>query len=451
MNPFIAVLENRGLVSEELVRKNVLAWKAQTVTEVRDELEEALRQTTYIPERTEDSVSAFNFLASAAMRGDYGCAAIDCHLEKVRVLARYAALYCDRVVFPVQLEPSLHKPTDTDVRIVLARGIASVLELRQLVEAGIVLLVKADLNYCPTCAPKVIPNHAEIERAARELTNLRRQEFSITFEPDGEGGYPITIAGPLAYLEHGSAFMRLRERPKWLPPDLRNRKGLPDVTLPKAVVRKANLGKMLIGDMAQDVALQQYYSVRYDTKYLTNMEGEAELLKAMNKSDGLTSRTAELCSRLAHAVPLLRDVPISTVVRIRKEDFAAFAQYRTAFGNIVRNHVAGKNVVSDADAKAIYFDELEPALTTLKREAALQRKASLRRSMTKATISSLLVGLGVYGGLLPTQIVQLCTAIGGFKLVADFAEAIAAIQRHPDEVKNHNLYFLLRLQEESSM
>jgi hypothetical protein len=69
--------------------------------------------------------------------------------------------------------------------------------------------------------------------------------------------------------------------------------------------------------------------------------------------------------------------------------------------------------------------------------------------MLKVAASSALVALGVYSGILPTHMGELVKTIGGFSVAKDLAEAIASIERNPLEVRNHNLYFLLRLKQEA--
>ena len=45
----------------------------------------------------------FTFHASASIRGDSGCSAINCRGDKISFLARYAALYANELIFPLSL------------------------------------------------------------------------------------------------------------------------------------------------------------------------------------------------------------------------------------------------------------------------------------------------------------------------------------------------------------
>ncbi len=58
-----------------------------------------------------ESVTPFNSLASASIRGDAGCSQPECRALKLGVLARYAATYADHVYLPVPLS----RPTGESV------------------------------------------------------------------------------------------------------------------------------------------------------------------------------------------------------------------------------------------------------------------------------------------------------------------------------------------------
>jgi hypothetical protein len=77
------------------------------------------------------------------------------------------------------------------------------------------------------------------------------------------------------------------------------------------------------------------------------------------------------------------------------------------------------------------------------------RRDQLKRGLLKVAAASVVVGLGLYSGILPSQLADLCKTIGGFSVAKDLAETFGAIERNPKEIRNHNLYFLLRLQQRS--
>jgi hypothetical protein len=143
-------------------------------------------------------------------------------------------------------------------------------------------------------------------------------------------------------------------------------------------------------------------------------------------------------------------VPVRTILKLRASEAEAFQSYRSTLTGIVRNHVGTGKSVGEAEAKEIYLDVLKPTLDALQVQATNIRKNQFKKGILKAAASSVLIGLGIYGGVLPSQLADLVKAIGGFSVAKDLAETFGAIEKNPTEVRNHNLYFLLRLKQEGA-
>ncbi len=206
----------------------------------------------------------------------------------------------------------------------------------------------------------------------------------------------------------------------------------------------------IFNGIAEDATLQQFYGAKYDTKYLTDRLGEAEFLSSISSEFELAKQKQALCAHLAHSIPLFSEVPIETVVKIRREDNEAFQQYRSTLGEIIKRYVSSDKQIRTPEAKEIYFDELEPRLRELQRRARFERRTVLKKGVLKTAATTAMVGLGIYSGILPPHLIEICKSIGGVKLAADVAEIFASMEKHPPAIRNHNLYFLLRVKEEAN-
>lgn len=127
----------------------------------------------------------------------------------------------------------------------------------------------------------------------------------------------------------------------------------------------------------------------------------------------------------------------------------AFLQ--SSLTGIVRDYVRRGTSVTDREAADIYLDLLKPQLDALELQATNLRRAQIRSGLLKVVASSAVIGLGIYSGLLPAQLVDLVKAIGGFSVATDLAETIGAMQKNPTAIRNHNLYFLLRLKQRTTV
>lgn len=136
----IEVLERRGLVSAEAVERLTSSLPFKQITEIQNELQSSLRSQDDIEDGAQgESSNPFNFIASAAFRGDTGCSTWRCHCRKAQILARYAACFCDRVIVPLDLRAHHEGVSQSEQRYALGRGLLGVLEMRPVIDSGIAL------------------------------------------------------------------------------------------------------------------------------------------------------------------------------------------------------------------------------------------------------------------------------------------------------------------------
>jgi hypothetical protein len=444
LNQVIEILENNGLVSEELVSRFAHQGPTKSVLRVQDAIHEALEASfeDVLERRLPPSESPFNFVASASMRGETTCQVWNCQVTRIAALARYSSLYCDRVFVPLSITTHSDNATVADERDALGKGIASILQLRPLVEAGIVILQPQLLHVCSECLRKQLPTYRAIQQATDQLRAENRKKFDVYYDPR----HPkfVQIHGPDAYLEHPTMLLELWEEFDLLP---KSKKGITKLT--KAQVERSGLLEHTFLDMQKDILVQQYYGVHCGSKYLTDRAGEAEMLRKLAEDEQVELKAAVLCNQLTHTVPLLADLPLSTVVRVRKEDPEAFENYRVAIAQVIREHISKGKDVGKREAKEIYEDVLRPTVLGLQAKAKAVRNSALKKALVKTAATSAVLGLGVFGGLVPAQMLELLKALGPVKVFADLAEAYSSIEKNTAEVRSHNLYFLLRLKQEA--
>ena len=149
-NNLIDVLENYGLISTESVQRIVYELPFKQLEKIREEIDQSLIPHASASTVPDDSFSSFNFLASASFRGDTGCSSWACHIKKADILARYAAIFCDRLVVPLDIASHFAYLSQSDQRYGLVRGLLSVVEMRPVIDAEIVIPVRAAHYYCPS-------------------------------------------------------------------------------------------------------------------------------------------------------------------------------------------------------------------------------------------------------------------------------------------------------------
>jgi hypothetical protein len=440
----IDTLENHGLVSSEAVQRLILDLPFQQVVRIREEIEASVGGDSESHADANGSLSSFNLLASASLRGDSGCGSPSCRVQKARALARYSALFCDRLLLPLNLG-SHGAVNQLGQRSKLIGALLSLTEMRPVIDAGIVVPVLAQTYFCPHCSPQIGLINDRLLEVKNELVREVFDQFSLTYDPMHQGeDLELIIKGPERYLEHGemlATFQRSSATGFSLTGEMR--------VLSDDEKRASGVIDNIVSAMARDVGAQQIYGTQFNVAYLTDRGGEAEVLARLDANDQLAARTAVLSAQLMHSVPLFMDLSLCQVMRIRNEDYAAFASYRAALGRILSDHVNSGKELTTQEAKDLYRDVLEPEILSLEQQARNERRTSLKGSLVRYGAAAGAIAFGAYTGLLPADLVKLFAAVGGVSLVTNLAESVASIQKNPPKVRNSNLYFLLRLQQES--
>jgi hypothetical protein len=450
MDKTIRLLEGRGIVTDEAAER--FAFESP-INRLRN-LAEGMRDVLYPESRKEanlydrNPVDAFNFVANQSLRGET-CCNWQCVRSKLEFLARYAALFADRVLVPFALPRPEHIEDSHWARDKIALRIRETLLLRPVIEAGIARLVLPEFHFCRRCANRAKAQVRMIEQEADALYRAHRKKFAASYTaleaPHAGVAGGALVRGPTEFLEHGCIAHVFHEAPAWAP----NHRGAQPVPLTGAKLERSGLIKGVFERIAWDVVFCQFYGIRFDAKYLTDLPGETEFMDRVSKGDELVQNTAALAAQLTHSIPLFNCLSVPAILRIRREGHEAVVLYRAALAEIVREHLAKREVVSRRKAREIFFDILEPQLAKLKADAAARRRASLRKAIAKVGIPAALVCLGVWGGFLPSALSALFKAVGGVSLAANMAEALASIERNPSELRSHNLYFLLRLTQDA--
>ncbi|PYP89086.1 MAG: hypothetical protein DMG65_14365 [Candidatus Angelobacter sp. Gp1-AA117] len=442
MNRIVHLIEEHNLFTPELVKNFVLG---RPLTELRDfsvKLEQAIADELPDAGATRDPLSFYNFMASACLRGD-NCPKWNCRLSKAQTLARYAVLYCDEVLLPLWFKPAKTGAPESVERELLGGALLTLIELRAVIEKGLVKLVPHDLHLCTEHLEEAVPGFQQmISRAKRRVSGIA-SKFRIRFDNFGPYG-GLFITGPEDFIEHGAQGIIFHQPAEWT--DKLKLKSDGQKILSTRFAIENELLEYIFDDPAMDAALQQYYSLRFRNKYLTNLPAEAYLLSQLNKKED-EPPPSTVSADLSHKLPLLKDLPIDVLLKIRAEEYDGFLLYRNALERAAKERFKNKTQVTEAEAAELYNDLLLPELLQLRAKIRASRRMSKKRSFLKSTVASAVVlGLGVFSGL-PAKLVEWAGSIQGVNLAREIGEAKLSTTQTDATYQAHELYFLLRASE----
>jgi hypothetical protein len=384
---------------------------------------------------------AFRFVASRHLRGD---SCIHCRVQKIEFLARFAALYSDLVVVPLLLDKPSRVVSLDAAKLKLRDAAESLILLRPLVRAGIVRPAVMTTRNCCRFHAENLEEFAELTHAvAEDIASDNLSRFAMYYEPPQEPGSNcmLHIEGPKDYLDHGGLVLYLSRPPSWVAKNWR-READGKLRVPPQKLRRSGIVQDIFERIANDTTFHFAYGSVWGAKYLTDLPGEAELLRGLgeNGPSAQQHRAAVLISAMTHALPFVGDLAIPEILKIRSEISESFEQYRWAIAAIIQEH--GTQRLKIKDAARICAGELAPKIAILENKVAVERRRFNNRVIATSSIVGVVVTLGLSGLMQPAVG---CGLLGG-ALTA--LTGMLAESRSPlPEAATDNLYFLLRMKQ----
>jgi hypothetical protein len=285
---------------------------------------------------------------------------------------------------------------------------------------------------------------AELTHAiAEDIASDNLSRFTMYYEPPQEQSSKciLHIKGPKDYLDQGGLVLYLSRPPSWVAKSWRHE---PDGTLrvPPQKLRRSGVVQYIFEQIANDTTFHFAYGSIWGAKYLTDLPGEAELLRGLgdNGPSAQQHRATTLVSAMTHALPFVGDLDIPEILKIRSEISESFEQYRWALGAIIREY--GTQRLRGQEAARICAAELAPRITMLENKVAVERRRFNNKVIATSSIVGVVVSLGLFGLMQPELG---CGLLGGAltTLTGMLAESRSPVR----EAATDDLYFLLRIKQ----
>jgi hypothetical protein len=453
IHPASEILEKNAIVSdadclkaEEIPTEKMLALYESFYNSVRDFQE---KQLSDIVQGQNADMDPFSFLASASLRSDAACEEISCRVTKLDTLARYTALYANEVTVPLPLDDPSRVGADR-ARVLLRNSCLTMSRLRPLIDAGFATPAVMKSFHCEHTIDWVREmidlTHAVAQNEARSMIN----EFRVTYqlpEKSPSGRSTVYIDGPSDFMEHGGGVVTFDEGSSWRLKTWRfDREGKTEIKGNK----KLFFVNRIFNQIANDTTFYLAYGRLRSARYLTDLRGEAFLLEGLTHDEELAANNKAMNSFLTHTVPLLGDLSIDSLIRIRLEERDSFGKYREALNKVLRTLAQSKKRIGQHEIREMFKEVIEPELLGMRSELHQEQKRQARRVAGGIGTLAATVALGVFGGIVPVLVKGTIAAAGamvGGRLLSKAAEAKC---EHGANLKEKNdFYFLLRLAQEA--
>lgn len=433
------ILEREGFLSED-DSENIWNLPTSKVGSLYEALYAELKSHQY--DGIEEPKSPFTFVASANMRAAIGCQSPPCVRQKLEFLAHYASLYCDRVFLPLPLTGEGSKEPQKSQKAALEESIRALGILRPAIEAGLIRPVTMTTRHCKHMGAFIQETREIIKLAAHDLwldsidtlkVTYQKREFSPTGLPS------VYIEGPEELIEHGSLVALYKSSPFWVSKSWRyDNEGKHAV--PKRKLENIFRVNEIFRTIIDDTSFHLAFGSPFQARYLTSMPGEAAILDMLTGDDELVTANEAVREMLSHIVPVVGDLSLRAVVRLRNSEPESFARYRDALTRIIDEFLRDHKRLTKKDAQEIFHDYIDTEVRKIRQLLMSKRKSAAKQFLAGAAGLFASVAIGAFALPIPPPVVA-TVQTGGALLLGNAAKECLA---HSDE-RTNDFYFLLRL------
>jgi hypothetical protein len=410
----------------------------------------------------------YHFLANSNMSGLYegGCTYSKCRLERVDRLSRFATLYSDSVYIQSYFDwlNHLHIPEDQyqeyHFRDSISGSIKIINAIKPLIQNGIVRFLPSGIAVCKTCYAELMEQqkglNAELTKQIKQLEKLYSDTTSANLKvlstPSFIDGhiYEFHVTCDEDLFDHGQYVIYSFELPPILLKKLANKPSLKQHQLSSSEILRGHVNRKSLRTIAMDVSCLRFYCSNANLKYLTDRTIDISFLQAATQEDNFLKYNDVLSSQLIFEMPVFSNISLSSLLKIRINEYDAFTTYRETINDLVNEYMAQGHKLSTKIAKQIYSDTIQPKVRRLdKRISSIRASAILRSTATVALSTSSLI-FGLYGNYLPPAFQAALISLGLTSAVGT-VKSLPNIISTPAEIRNDNLYFLWKLSKMSKV
>lgn len=393
--------------------------------------------------------SFFNFYPNSSLSGKpYPCSHFACRLNNIDALARFSALYADKVLISSPIDKQFERLTKNEKidRIDLAISICILLRLKPLVLQGIVGFTSSYVCLCKDCLSKLIKKEIELDKRLKQISKYMVDDLvktmHCTLTRDERGIAYFAVKGLEKYGFHEQTDLLLHEESDYIK-ELLSKSPLENIEISPDMIKELGLAECLLLPSIEDIFQGQIIMELVDSSYLTTRVSDVEILKSLDADTGVTINSIQskiISEALFHQIPIIGEASIESIIALRKTDEDAFVVYRDSINNILKD-------ISNIDQKSILDlqrDIIQPEIHKMKQTIKNNKKALIKTAARDAVLSSVGISIGIFSGLLPLDYSAVLGVMGGIpavgKVVSNLFNAFS-----DNCIKNNNYYFLWKL------
>lgn len=398
------------------------------------------------------ATSRFSFVANGRLGGQpEPCSMLECRLEHIERLARFAALYADRVLVLSPLQTFSEEDATADTLRGTADDIELVHSMRPMLEAGLVRFYSREWSFCEHCKRRVLDEPRVLDKVAQArsmINELYAERVKATVQratPQETAAlrgakWVFRFRGPENLVDHGI----LMAFSLGLPSELLSKvSGDQETEIDMQDVLRLGLFSQP-ETIPQDLFVQSLYS-QFGYSYLTDRDADMQIARGIDQSAFSDATTA--LEGLTHSVPAAFRISPDDLIRLRRTEGEAFQVYRDRLRELIVDIREG-GLRSREDLAREFANRIEPELNKI--DVTIRREAEKARISLAADAMALgVLSVAFFGGMVPVGAVSALISLGGFAIGGHTVHSLTTLIAD-NEARKSDFFFLWKLRQSIS-
>lgn len=450
MDPIFDALARFDLDKTEEIHRRVRNLSVARLLEIDGSLAQTVGAHWLAGEENEFCLLPNDDLAGGVLTS---CWAGECRLRNIDYSARLAAMWADRMYLPPYFGV-IEGETEEEsmIRGWIASSIVAVLEMRPLIDAGIVRITPNAFYYCSKHGKEYERDRDRAEsivaKAAEVTLETYLPKFKVfvttSFRPDL---CYVGLEGPEEISPHDVGYVTSWKK-AGLPISIHGRalrNPRQPVPLSKDIVRGSGVLNTMFERISAEIVGKHLLSNRVGAKYITSRAGDSVFIEELNANDYVARWNDLLLKFLTYEMPIITSVPLADLLEIRRHDGEAFEVYRDTIKDIFATRISGRPPVSESEASEMFNDVVRPQLNKMNQKLASIQDQYDRKMGRSIKLLGSTLGIGLLAGTASLGLGGILTALLASKPAQDLVTGWMEKRDSPSALSGDSLYFLWRV------
>lgn len=397
----------------------------------------------------------FSHAASLSLGGSpIECAYIDCRIERIHNLARFALLYSNKVFIDNFLDGYSDIDSNEDIAWAKQRFIDDLLvvhEIRPLIEKGFIEFFSPEKDVCFSCQARRFLGDGAARKFNRSYSKLksdflRNMAVEARLNPEG---IDFDCDGPAPYFDHAMVSTSLHVPDALInrPTILKKIENGNTISISKALIK--DLG--LHGGFAHKIVTNAIFGLAtsncLNTTFLTENDLHIQFLNTLHSNSEVSRRNLIAEKYLTTIVPFLEEIELKNLIKLRRREEEAFLLFRQALNKSIDEFLSLPEDFSEKHAQSIYADIIAPSLAHLDTKVKKAKRDLISKPFRSLTGIVGIISFGLLTGLVPSDVSEIVKVLGILKFGSDFIKDTMALGDEEKNIKSDHFYFLWKVRD----